>query len=339
MTQAFDLIPGDLVRMSSLLGKEPSLVQGAGGNTSFKDGNVLWIKASGTWLSQAETGNIFVPLDYVEVTRRIASDDPEPVKGTVLSEEVAGGLRPSVETTLHALLPHRYVAHVHSVNTLAWAVMEGGRHHLESLLNGLHSTWVDYVRPGLPLTRTVRASLDEAPVDILVMANHGLVVGGETVEQVFARLNDVEERLHRPVRKAPPPDIQRLEDLAAGTAYRLPQHEAAHSLGTDEDMISQVSHGTLYPDHLVFLGSGVHVLNEERIPDVGAESPMMLIVPGAGVLVHERISQGGEEMVHCLAMVGQRLSPVDTLRYLTDEEEAELLGWDAEKYRKQLNQA
>lgn len=41
----------ELRRMSARVGSNILLVQGAGGNSSVKDGDVLWVKASGTWLS------------------------------------------------------------------------------------------------------------------------------------------------------------------------------------------------------------------------------------------------------------------------------------------------
>ena len=42
----------DLIRISNLVGKDPALVQGGGGNTSVKtaDGKYMFIKASGTAL-------------------------------------------------------------------------------------------------------------------------------------------------------------------------------------------------------------------------------------------------------------------------------------------------
>ena len=45
------------------IGKDPLLVQGAGGNVSWKDGDTLWVKASGTWLADATEKDIFVPVD------------------------------------------------------------------------------------------------------------------------------------------------------------------------------------------------------------------------------------------------------------------------------------
>jgi hypothetical protein len=48
--------------MSARVGRNMLLVQGAGGNSSIKDGDVLWVKASGTWLADADAKDIFVPV-------------------------------------------------------------------------------------------------------------------------------------------------------------------------------------------------------------------------------------------------------------------------------------
>ena len=47
-------------------------------------------------------------------------------------------------------------------------------------------------------------------------------------------------------------------------------------------------------------------------------------------------SENAEEMLHCLTNVLLRLHPSDKLQHLTQNQEAELLGWDAEKYRKSI---
>ncbi|HEY6601546.1 MAG TPA: class II aldolase, partial [Xanthobacteraceae bacterium] len=55
-------ILNELRRMSARVGRNMLLVQGAGGNSSIKHGDVLWVKASGTWLADAEDKEIFVPV-------------------------------------------------------------------------------------------------------------------------------------------------------------------------------------------------------------------------------------------------------------------------------------
>ena len=64
--------------------------------------------------------------------------------------------------------------------------------------------------------------------------------------------------------------------------------------------------------------------------------PAMLLVPDVGVLVRDNLQDGAEEMVRCLARVVERIPSGAAVRYLTADQEAELLDWDAEKYRQQL---
>ena len=45
--------PDELVDVSARIGRDIDLVQGAGGNSSAKEGGVLWVNASGTWLAAA----------------------------------------------------------------------------------------------------------------------------------------------------------------------------------------------------------------------------------------------------------------------------------------------
>ena len=105
---------------SARIGADTLLVQAAGGNSSFKHGGVLWIKASGRWLARARDEPMFVPLDLAVLREGMARDEADAASRAVLPADGAQGLRPSIETSLHALLPHRVVMHAHCVAALAW---------------------------------------------------------------------------------------------------------------------------------------------------------------------------------------------------------------------------
>jgi rhamnose utilization protein RhaD (predicted bifunctional aldolase and dehydrogenase)/NAD(P)-dependent dehydrogenase (short-subunit alcohol dehydrogenase family) len=113
------------VYTSRLLGRDKSLVLHGGGNTSVKieEDNlfgereeVLYVKGSGWDLETIEApGFAPVKLDYV---RRLASltslSDPQMVNELATHTLRAGAPAPSVETILHAILPHKYVDHTHA---------------------------------------------------------------------------------------------------------------------------------------------------------------------------------------------------------------------------------
>jgi len=319
----------ELGRRSAAIGRDLTLVQATGGNTSLKLGDQLWIKASGTALADATTRPVFVALDLPRVRAALQSGDGEGLSRFVIGQS---GLRPSIETPLHALLPQTVVVHVHSVATLAWACRRDGQEALAPRLAGLRWSWIPYARPGEPLLQAIRACLPEQP-EVLVLANHGLVVAGGDIDATFSLLQQVEERLGRPVLPTPPGDPAALADAAHATGYEpvsAPEVQAIALVAARQAMAEK---GSLYPDHVVFLGApGVW---HKGCALTG--SPSWLIVPGVGVLVKPQLTNAARDMLRCLGLVLERVDPEAPLTWLTADDEAELLGWDAEKYRQQLS--
>src|SRR5436305_3507769 len=185
-------ILNELRRMSARVGRNMLLVQGAGGNSSIKHGDVLWVKASGTWLADAEDKEIFVPVSLSGARAALAAGN---ARMPLASGHPESQLRASIETSLHALMPHPVVLHVHSVNTIAWSVRKDARDEFAERLRGLSCHRLDYHHPGLPLAQAVSASLAQRPADVLILGNHGLVVGAPTCDAAEALVAEVEQRL------------------------------------------------------------------------------------------------------------------------------------------------
>src|SRR5882672_9780028 len=102
-----------LLELTQRVGRDPLLTQASTGNSSAKLDGVLWIKASGRWMADAMRDDIFVPLDLAELLTQCLRRDLDPTERYPSA---------SLETAMHAVLPHRVVFHVHCVNTIAWAV-------------------------------------------------------------------------------------------------------------------------------------------------------------------------------------------------------------------------
>lgn len=332
-----------LSHVSARIGADPDQVQGGGGNSSLKADGVLWIKASGTWLAHAEAQEIFLPLDLARLRRQIGDGAEDPTTGCF---DVDAGPRPSIETTLHGLLPHRVVVHTHSVNAIAWAVGPDAVEALGTMLAGLSWAWVPYRRPGLPLTQAVAAVLEGRLVcEVLVLANHGLVVGANSPGAAEALLANVEQRLAIPPRTAPAWLRSGLDRLVEIGDWRLPSDPLVHAVATDPDAYACAQGGALYPDHVVFLDAFLPYLEDDetvaaacRRHEAGAgRAPVYLAKRGAGVLLSTAITAGAEEMLRCLARVLLRLPPGAPVRYLSAADVAALVDWESERYRQALD--
>lgn len=315
--------------LSARVGSDPLLVQAAGGNTSLKDGGTMWIKASGTWLKDAAAKDIFVPLDHAAILAGLERNDPacESCTAFVRTDLNSTGLRPSIETTVHALMPQRVVVHVHCVNTIAWAIRADGEERLAEQLKGFTWAFVTYARPGLPLAGAIAARMRPG-VDVLVLGNHGLVVAANSVAEAEALLDKVVAAVTRPVRPAAAPDRDALAKRAAGTGY-IPAHmDETHALATDPLALKRGQSLVFYPDHVVFLGVGIATSFDGN--------PPLVAIPGEGVYIRADAKPAIEPMGRCLADVMRRVEESDQLVALTDEDVDRLVNWDAEKYRQTL---
>jgi rhamnose utilization protein RhaD (predicted bifunctional aldolase and dehydrogenase) len=331
----------ELKVVSARIGGDPLLTQGAGGNTSLKTGGTLWIKASGTWLAHALARDIMVPVEMAPLIAAVEAIDPaaEQAHQFTITTLNSSGLRPSIETTVHALLPQRVVLHVHCVDTIAHAVRADCAERIGPRLAGLNWAYVPYARPGLPLALAISEHRGQQP-DVLILGNHGLVVAADTVAGAEALLEDVKVRLRAEPRGAPAPDVGRLAQLAAVTDYRLPSSEAAHSAATDPISLKLAGKSSLYPDHVIFLGTGsVTARDGEDVAAVVARlgtSPISILFPGTGILMRRDATPGADAMARCLADVLARIPGNAPVRVLTPEEHLQLTDWDAEKYRQDL---
>ena len=336
----------DIERFCARTGADPLLIQGAGGNVSWKEQNTLWIKASGTWLADACSRDIFVPVDLADLMTKAAQSqfDVQPV---VLGNS---SLRPSIETLLHALMPHTVVAHVHAVEALAHLVQANPQQALSNRLRGQDIKWalVPYKKPGAELARAMHATLKQIPdAEVIFLQNHGLVVGGESVAAVENKLLQVTRLLaittaaqQSNAETAPRPATPALQSLGYTL---LDASNPAHALTSQPSLFKRLdSEWALYPDHVVFLGACSWHYNDEEsarqaLSKPDAPKPALIFIKDTGIFTQAHLSHAQHAQLQCYVDVLMRLPENEQARSLTPGEVAELLNWDAEKYRSQLS--
>jgi rhamnose utilization protein RhaD (predicted bifunctional aldolase and dehydrogenase) len=314
-----------LLDLSVRIGRNPLLVQASSGNTSLKVDGTLWIKASGKWLAYADREEILVPVNLAECLECLRSSRSLPARAH---------LRPSIETFMHAILPQRVVVHVHSVNTIAWAVRSDATWQLSERLSGLHWQWVPYTLSGMPLAREIQAaSMDYPETDIFVLGNHGLVVCGDDCDAAEALLFEIERRLAIHPRAAAGAKPGVLEQVARSSHWRLPDAAVLHTLGADVISRRIVDRGVLYPCQAIFLGAALpHFASCKGLSEIDDAAPV-LVVEGSGVLTNERITSAEWAMLNGFAEVVRRIETSAPIRYLTDQEVNSVLGADGYHYR------
>ncbi|MDQ6675739.1 MAG: class II aldolase/adducin family protein [Acidobacteriota bacterium] len=325
-----------LLRLTERVGIDPLLTQASTGNSSMKLDGILWIKASGKRMADAMRGDILLPLDLNELITECLLQGLDPAERYPCA---------SLETAMHATLPHRVALHVHCVNTIAWAVRKDALMQLQPRLEGLPWQWVPYTASGLPLAREIENALAARPgTNLFVLANHGLVVAGEDPKNVENLLIEVARRLAIPPRKAHPADYQVLAKICEHSRWGLPDNDGVHSLGTDAVSQAIVAGGLLYPCQAILSESGTSDLFRPiPCPSPGEQwqSPYsdrpFLIIQGCGVIVNRSARPAELAMISGLAQVVQRLSVSAPVRYLTESEVAGIPSQAAYRYRELAN--
>jgi len=323
-----ELLP--LLLCSERWGSDRLLTQGAGGNTSLKSAGWMWIKASGTWLADARRSNLFVPVEMASALGAIERGVDEKA---VWQTPDGRTLRSSIETSLHAVIPRTWVVHLHTLHSMLWASVEEPAQRIATLLQGLPWGWVEYARPGLPLTLALRQSYEDRQ-RVWVLGNHGLVVAGETMEEVSQWLEEVERRWVAAASEGTC-DVNRLNAVCPA-GYHLAKYEDSHLCATLDGIGEQASAGMPAPDFAVFLGARLCPIAERQAYEsVYRHAPPVLLVSGAGALVRDGVSENGEQMLEAFGRMLARLGG-RRLTTLPEDEIVALLDWDAEKYRQSL---
>jgi rhamnulose-1-phosphate aldolase/alcohol dehydrogenase len=194
-----------LVYRSNLLASDRSIVNFGGGNTSAKVRepdhtgravNVLWVKGSGSDLATIdERGFTGLRLDEIlPLTERAEMTDVEMVAYLARCQLDPTMPRPSIETLLHAFVPHPHVDHTHpdAIGSIVGAV-DGER--LADECFGSDALWIPYLRPGFALSKLVAEAVAAHPeAKLVLLAKHGLVTWGESAADSYAATLDAVNR-------------------------------------------------------------------------------------------------------------------------------------------------
>jgi rhamnose utilization protein RhaD (predicted bifunctional aldolase and dehydrogenase)/NAD(P)-dependent dehydrogenase (short-subunit alcohol dehydrogenase family) len=193
-----------------LLGSDPLLVLHGGGNTSVKTEladllgethEVLCVKGSGWDMGQIEPAGLpavkLAPLRRLRRLEKLADEDMVNVQRVNLLDAQAPN--PSVETLLHAFLPHKFVDHTHSAAVLALVDQPNGADLVAEVYDRTMGL-VPYVIPGFTLAKLAADVYDAKPdVEGLILAKHGIFTFGadarEAYERMIAQVSRAEARL------------------------------------------------------------------------------------------------------------------------------------------------
>src|SRR5262245_38038451 len=194
------------------LGQDPNLVLHGGGNHSVKqtvasrmgdESEVLCVKGSGWDMGKIEPAGLpavrLAPLRKLRARDALSDEDMVAAQRANLLDPAAPN--PSVETLLHAFMPHKFVDHTHANAVLSLLQQPNGPDICAEVYDG-RLGFVPYVMPGFGLAKTA-ADVFEAKPDVqgLILHKHGIFTFGASAREAYERMIEMvtraEERLAR----------------------------------------------------------------------------------------------------------------------------------------------
>jgi rhamnose utilization protein RhaD (predicted bifunctional aldolase and dehydrogenase)/NAD(P)-dependent dehydrogenase (short-subunit alcohol dehydrogenase family) len=275
------------VYTTRLIGRDPLLVLHGGGNTSVKtravddlgqEHDVIAVKGSGADMAEIEPWGLpEVKLGPLREMRALAALSDEAMVNTQrLNLLNAAAPNPSVETLLHAFLPHKFVDHAHAAAVLSLVDQPDGTDLAREVYNG-RMGFVPYIAPGFDLAKAAADVFDEKPdVEGLILHKHGIFTFGDTAQDAYERMIEMvslaEARLrqgrpvvfqtaHVPAEPASAADIAPI--LRGACAIHHPGQDPTRFIAefrsspaildyvNGADLASYSQRGVVTPDHII----------------------------------------------------------------------------------------
>ena len=187
------------VYTTRLLGRDPLLVLHGGGNTSVKmrarddlgqEHEVIAVKGSGADMADIEPWGLpavkLGPLRELRALEALSDEAMVNVQRLNLLDSTAPN--PSVETLLHAFLPHKFIDHTHAASVLALVDQPDGEALAREVYDGRMGI-VPYIAPGFGLAKAAAEVFEQKPdVEGLILHKHGIFTFAETAREAYERM-------------------------------------------------------------------------------------------------------------------------------------------------------
>lgn len=200
----------DLISVSQYYGNNTKYVIAGGGNTSYKNKDKIWVKASGSSLATI-TEDGFAVLDRSLLNlmsdKQYSSDTverEEQVKTDLEVATITKGRRPSVETSMHNVIDYAFVVHLHPTLVNGLMCAQNAEEDLIKLF-GKEALYIEYTDPGYILFKKVedkikayRKEFNKEP-HVIWLQNHGIFVAADSIDNIKEIYSDLFAKLEQAI--------------------------------------------------------------------------------------------------------------------------------------------
>ncbi len=366
----------DLIEISRFFGANKDYTLAGGGNTSYKNEEYIWVKASGSALATIDEEG-FAQLDRKEVQKirsKEYSTDEQIREVQVKEDLIAANVypekkkRPSVETSFHELINYPFVVHMHPTHTNALMCAVNSEEECKRLF-GEKVMYIPYA-PGYKLFKAVeramipyREQFGRDP-EIIFLENHGVFVSGNNISGIKDHYLDITHTILEEIKNAS--EFQKLEikeditrfipaiKMIAGARVAKLRHSSLHSLFYSSAEAFKRASLPFTPDIIVYCKSEYIYLENTDTPEHIIEefkqkydeffqknqyNPRIVLIRDYGLLALEDTANAAEtalEVYEDLLKISHFSENFGGPRFLPPEEIEFIDNWEVENYRRKI---
>jgi len=361
-----------LIGISCHYGDNPAYVIAGGGNTSYKDKDTIWIKASGIPLAGiGRDGFVAISRDRLSliesgVFSENAAEREEQVKVLMNSAIISPkNLRPSVETSLHNLIGYAFVVHTHPTLVNGLMCANYVLAEVEQRF-GREALMVEYTDPGYILFKKLRERITDYIADhghtpqIIFLQNHGVFVAADTVEEINRLYTEINQKISQGKDISMPScETTAYESPVTEEIVRYSSLRSLCSRSLNCDLIGYFTanrvtmdtvSGPFSPDIIVYCKSSYLLLERNMDPDrvsglferfekQNGYFPRVILEEGGGLTIVEeniRSLQTVEEVFLDLMKISYLSRQFGGPHFMTPGQIRFIDNWEVEHYRRKV---
>jgi rhamnose utilization protein RhaD (predicted bifunctional aldolase and dehydrogenase) len=361
-----------LIEISRYYGDDPDFVIAGGGNTSYKNNDTLWIKASGIPLAGiGEDGFVALSREKLSLIETGSfSDDPaqreEQVKELMKKAIISpAALRPSVETSLHNLIDYSYVVHTHPTIVNGLMSANHAREEVEKRFRE-RAMMVEYTDPGYVLFKKLQERIEDyremygKVPQIIFLQNHGVFVGANSVDEIKEIYAEIDRKIsegkdlslpscetsnyHSPLTAAISASFSKRSLLVKSVNGKLISH-----FTRNQENLDKVAK-PFSPDIIVYCKSKYLFLESDTNPAEVDELidkfengngyyPKVILIEGGGLIVVEE-NEKSLQIVQDVYLDLMRISYLSVQfggpHFMTPDQITFIDNWEVEHYRRKM---
>ncbi len=361
-----------LIDLSQQFGQDPAYIIAGGGNSSYKDQEKMWVKASGTSMADIEEGG-FVCLDRAKM--QIISERKYSENATVREADVKNDLhnailfpkekRPSVEASMHEIIQFPFVMHTHPTLLNGLLCATTSKSAIQNLF-GDEVVYVEYIDPGYILFKAVDLALQKFRSEkgkephIIFLENHGVFVGAETCEEINDIYSKIEGVISKEVQDIPD-SVHVVEDDSlkniAKSIVKYLNNEIRFDV-TDTSKLTQyfVESKASFskvsipftPDNIVYCKSRYLYLTDtlnindqiDEFKAINTYYPKVIAIQGKGLITIEESLKSAQivmDVFKDMMKVSYLTSAFGGPRPMTQKQIDFIDNWEVENYRRKMS--